>query len=284
MLAVEALCHKLGIDGVKIFPAVESFGSTQSNITATRIAAEGIKETGNKVWEAILKALKYAREKIVAFGRMIMDMVTKLIRPNIAKMKKRVEGMKEAGEAEPFQDDSLFRAFGKPGESKVTAAEVVKLSAVPKSLEEVFTKNMKDHNEGVIPSLINDTTIHTTADGAEIKSGWEGKKVPTDGKIECGNKAALMSILSNLEGADKALTEMTRNLNEENKEAASIINSGNKTEEQKAAAQKMIKSLNAANKISSAIFRIYKDTVVAGFKYVKKCVDIHEKGGKDKTD
>jgi hypothetical protein len=195
-------------------------------------------------------------------------------------MKKRVEGMKEAGETEAFKDDSLFRAFGKPGESKVTVADVVKLSVVPKSLEEFASK---DHI-GSTSGLINDTEIDITKDSVKVKSGWEGKKVPEDGKLDCASKSGLMSILGNIEGADKALTELSRKFTEDAKKEASLIKSDGKTEEEKKAAQELIKELNATNKAVSVELRIYKDTVVQSFKYVKKCVDIHEKGSKDKKD
>lgn len=57
-IAVEAICAKVGISAreTRMIPAMESFGSANSRLTATKLAMEGIKETAKRIWEAIKKA------------------------------------------------------------------------------------------------------------------------------------------------------------------------------------------------------------------------------------
>lgn len=53
-VAVEAICARLGIEKKRtIVPSLESFGSKNSRLTATKIAVEGIGETIEKAWQAI---------------------------------------------------------------------------------------------------------------------------------------------------------------------------------------------------------------------------------------
>lgn len=63
-IAVEAICARLGMNSSKVMPAMESFGSSNSRVTATRIAMENIGDTIKKVWEAIKKAFKSVWQKI----------------------------------------------------------------------------------------------------------------------------------------------------------------------------------------------------------------------------
>ena len=56
-VAVESICARLGINHSNVMPAMESFGSTSSRATATRIAIESIGEAISKAWKAIVAAI-----------------------------------------------------------------------------------------------------------------------------------------------------------------------------------------------------------------------------------
>lgn len=68
-IAVEAICAKVGISAreARLMPAMESFGSANSRLTATKLAMEGIKETAIRIWEAIKKAAIHVWNVIKSF-------------------------------------------------------------------------------------------------------------------------------------------------------------------------------------------------------------------------
>lgn len=67
-IAVEALVARLGVQADrKLLPAMETFGSKHSRLTATKLSLESISETGKKIWESFVKVLKVIWEKIQAF-------------------------------------------------------------------------------------------------------------------------------------------------------------------------------------------------------------------------
>lgn len=67
-VAVEAICGRLGIrTHGRAMPALESFGSRSSRVSATRISVEGIKEWITTTWEAIKKAFKDMWTKVKTF-------------------------------------------------------------------------------------------------------------------------------------------------------------------------------------------------------------------------
>jgi hypothetical protein len=66
-VAVEAICARLGIRGKSNIPALESFGSKNSRVAATRIAIENIGDTIKRVWEAIKKTFLTIIQKVKDF-------------------------------------------------------------------------------------------------------------------------------------------------------------------------------------------------------------------------
>lgn len=67
-VAVEAICVRLGIrNKSSTIPALESFGSKNSRLAATRIAIENVGEKLKTVWEAIKKAFATVWQKIKDF-------------------------------------------------------------------------------------------------------------------------------------------------------------------------------------------------------------------------
>ena len=67
-VAIEAICARLGISKAnKIMPAMESFGSSNSRVAATKIAMEGVGDTLKRIWQAIKDAFAKAWNHIVDF-------------------------------------------------------------------------------------------------------------------------------------------------------------------------------------------------------------------------
>lgn len=65
-IAIESICARLGIQK-RVMPAMESFGSSNSRVVATKIALEGIKETLANIWKAIASAFQSMMNSIKAF-------------------------------------------------------------------------------------------------------------------------------------------------------------------------------------------------------------------------
>lgn len=99
-IAVEAICARLGIRSQqKVIPALESFGSKGSKLTATKVAVEGISDTLKKVWEAIKKAFVTVWQKIKDFFAKFFD--------NSEKVKKLAESLKEKAKAGEFKEGKV---------------------------------------------------------------------------------------------------------------------------------------------------------------------------------
>jgi hypothetical protein len=77
-VAVEAIYARLGLTQ-KAMPSMESFGSAGSRKAATRIAAEGWKESVKKAWDAVVKFFKNIIEKIMAFLDKFFNANTRLM-------------------------------------------------------------------------------------------------------------------------------------------------------------------------------------------------------------
>lgn len=131
-VAVEAICDRLGISNKRIVPSLESFGSTGSRVTATKIAVEGIKETIARVWEAI-------RAAIVSVWNKIKDFLSNLSK-NSKKILGHLEALKErAGgidggfvpEEKELKKASLARGFSiKKKANAQTALTVISNSSI----------------------------------------------------------------------------------------------------------------------------------------------------------
>lgn len=84
-VAIESIHARLGISK-RVIPSLESFGSSNSRVAATRIAIEGFKETVVRIWKAIVDAVKTIIQKIKDFFAKFFD--------NSAKVKKLAESLK----------------------------------------------------------------------------------------------------------------------------------------------------------------------------------------------
>lgn len=124
-IAVESLARRLGIRSAKPIPAMESFGSTNSRVSATRIAVEGIKEMAVKAWEAIKVAFKSLWEKVKAFLDRIFNVNTRLKAAAEAALKRVSElGDKKAAAAD-FENSNIARAFNIDGKTGAQVAESI---------------------------------------------------------------------------------------------------------------------------------------------------------------
>lgn len=115
--ALESLYKRIGLQGVRVMPALESFGSRNSRRATTKFAVEGIKEQVKKVWAAIKKFFKEMWDKIKGYYNSVFDGATKL--------KARAEAMTKKLEAETgsitettFEDSTIVNQFAIKGAYK----------------------------------------------------------------------------------------------------------------------------------------------------------------------
>ena len=93
-VAVEAICARLGIrTSGRVLPAMESFGSKNSRVAATKIAMEGIGDKISAIWEAIKKAFKNVWMKIKDFFAKFFSN-TEAVKKLAASLKSKAEDLK----------------------------------------------------------------------------------------------------------------------------------------------------------------------------------------------
>ena len=112
-VAVESICARLGIRAAKkSFPAMEAFGSSNSRLSATKIALEGIGEHIKRIWEAIKSAIIRLVEKVKSFFIGLLKN-TGLVITHLEKLLERAKSLPD--DAKPKNADlsnkSLARAF-----------------------------------------------------------------------------------------------------------------------------------------------------------------------------
>lgn len=74
-IAIESICNRLGVKRKQsIIPAMESFGSKNTRVAATKIAIEGLVDVAKKIWNAIVEGFK---EMMAKAKRFLVDLVSK---------------------------------------------------------------------------------------------------------------------------------------------------------------------------------------------------------------
>lgn len=124
-IAVEAICARLGIKK-RAMPAMESFGSQNSRVVATKIAIEGISGMVKTTWEAIVKAWN-------TMWTYIKDFFTKYFtalgraKETQAKLATAVKefGKTEVGEKKEIENSSLSSAFAIGGKADAGTVETI---------------------------------------------------------------------------------------------------------------------------------------------------------------
>ena len=110
-VAVEAICGRLGIRTYgRAMPALESFGSRGSRVSATRISVEGIKEWITTTWEAIKKAFKDMWAKVKAFFEKFF-VANERLKEAAKKMLENIGSVGDTPKAAAFEDKGIASQF-----------------------------------------------------------------------------------------------------------------------------------------------------------------------------
>lgn len=125
-IAIEAICARLGIKK-RTMPALESFGSANSRVVATKIAIEGIGSRLSELWKAIVAGLKTMRDWIKAFFAKILNALEGT-KDAIAKLDSAVNAFDPAkvkAEKETIDNKSLAKALALDKKADASTATTI---------------------------------------------------------------------------------------------------------------------------------------------------------------
>lgn len=98
-VAVESHLSTVGLAASDSVPSLESFGHTSTQVEATTISVEGIKEKAKQLWDFLVKKFKEIRQKILVWFKKIFS--------GAAMLKSRAEGIakKSLDKKDGLKDD-----------------------------------------------------------------------------------------------------------------------------------------------------------------------------------
>lgn len=132
-VAVEAALNMLGAShrGHSLMPSLESWGSGQSRLAATKIALEGVTDKIKEIWKKIVEFVKSVAQKVMDFFVKFFDNTDRLIK-NATKAKQDISGKQDYKVKEKtIKGGSAAKVFNKGDGTAnfATASEVLKTHA-----------------------------------------------------------------------------------------------------------------------------------------------------------
>lgn len=127
-LATERIYNKLGLAGHQSVPALESFGGSSSRVQAGTIAMEDFKEQIQRVWKAIVEAIKKAIAWVKEHVNAVFGAAEKLVK-RAAALEERARSANGTKKANDFENDRLAKALaidGAPATNVVQHAKDLK--------------------------------------------------------------------------------------------------------------------------------------------------------------
>ena len=259
-IAVEAICAKVGISAreARLMPAMESFGSANSRLTATKLAMEGIKETAKRIWEAIKKACIHVWNVIKSFFAGLFK--------SRDMLEKHLKNLK----------DRANKAKGNPKEKKISTgakAFSVKGKASVETVQKVLLESAKlmDVSTSVADQIAANTALAITTPDAlynaleiftRLPANMEESKAGKGGKAY-GSFVNGRSIVVNLDKSDKKDHKVSLNVEVVEKNFAKEIEAPTKVQIIAVldGAQQVLKALMALDKVTKNIEKINKTLV-----------------------
>ncbi len=123
-IAIESICARLRIEK-RVMPAMESFGSANSRIVATKIAMEGVKEIAERVWKAIKEAFQKVWDFIVEFYKKYATGLGRAKEANAALTKEVSSFGKTEVEKDKIENSSLATALYAGGKSDAGSVKLI---------------------------------------------------------------------------------------------------------------------------------------------------------------
>jgi hypothetical protein len=154
-VAVESHLCIVGLSASDSVPSLESFGSTSTQVEATQVSVEGIKEKAKQLWTFLVKKFKEIREKMLVWYKKIFSGAAMLKKRGEAVAKKSLE--KKDGLKDDVEDISLGGAASALMVDDNGNADIPKLKDSVKALTAIGDKIFRGHSG----------TLSTAADGVE---------------------------------------------------------------------------------------------------------------------
>ncbi len=157
--AVDGYTKRVGLEATAIVPSLESFGGASGKAAATTISLEGIKETIQKVWQAIKNAVVKAIAAVKNFFAKIFGGVKKL-RSRLAALQKAVDGLgdKKAGGKIKVPSANALRLNGK-ADGKAIATGLKNTAEMGTIVYDRVTKGASSFYSNVAAKITNAEAI-----------------------------------------------------------------------------------------------------------------------------
>ena len=191
-VAVESICNRLGVTRRKY--ALESFGSKDKRVAATRYAVEEIKGVLNRIWDAIVAAFGKVKEFLKNFFKALFDSNEKLAQRADALVNKATNA-----KGAPKEKEIAAGGFGKAlatGGTFKKAAVIEALAGMPAWLTSTMSSTtQKPSFADKLKDMIADQKAFDSYQLAAFKesgykaSGSEGGMATFNGQELVGGRA-----------------------------------------------------------------------------------------------
>lgn len=187
-IGLEQLCARVGIESTKMaMPSMESFGGASSRVLATESAVNSIKETGKKVWEAIIAAIQRAGAWLKNFWKTLTDSNHRL-KARAEKIKAAAASVSGTAATTEIENGSLAsklhtngkveKNFGQDFDTFTKFCEAMSSKVVPgvtgysKKVVELLPKVVQDQESEDIPFRAGE--VKSAYAGISLSAGDEG--------------------------------------------------------------------------------------------------------------
>lgn len=226
-LAVDSYTTRLGMGASAVVPSMESFGGASGRVAATTISLEGIKETIEKIWQAIKNAVAKAIEAVKNFFAKIFGGVEKLKTRSKALREQLSKGDVKKGKIKVTSANALKYQGKVDGASVVTG--LTNLASVGNVVMNELVTGAKTYYDRAQSQVLNSESLKSTQENwveekiSKISSDWDtvASKVTKTTKamsgdavfkseggstngIERGNAMAVPNLVKNFFGKDIA--------------------------------------------------------------------------------
>lgn len=124
-IAIENICTRLGIRSNRVMPSLESFGSKNSRLTATKVAMEGVGDKIKEIWLAIKRAFASVWQKIKDFFAKFFQNTEK-VKKYAETLKDKASGLKSAKIKEnSIKNSSIANTFNVGGKANLASVESI---------------------------------------------------------------------------------------------------------------------------------------------------------------
>lgn len=260
-IAVEAICAKVGISTreARMIPAMESFGSANSRLTATKLAMEGIKEQAKRIWEAIKKACIHVWNVIKNFFAGLTKSRA-MLEKHLTNLKARAEAAEGAPKEKKISTGA--KAFSIKGKASLeTVTKVLDQSSKLMDLSKKFTETLGQRAVEMINDVDAAGKALDTFKGLDlgIDEGKGSDKNSRNYGAFVGGRALVVSF----DGSDKKNPTMSIGFQAVEKEAAKEIQAPTKEEIKSviASAQATLKALLEFDKVFKNLESINKSLI-----------------------